>query len=345
MVVWILGMTQTTETTRPADTLFPAPQSPSGRVLGHLVSLDVPGTPLQLTRGALATGAGIQPDDAIQALRQLERDGFLVSEGAESVPSTNGVDGTDAGAQSPAGSNAIVTVTVLLAPPLQDYGISSARWGGTPARPPEETPITPPVAPSTPTPPAAAQTTPATPNRRRRAAAANHSQTPHAPAPESPIAPPSVAPAEAQNPAGEAPQSPAGPHAAPGTATTAKQASTDGEPVRAGKPGAAGTRRQPAAGPAVDETAVLRGFVERFEQLLAEMEEWKTRAQRAEQHATEVEKLLRSAERRAATAEERLTAAQERAQSWAELTRRMQELARKADAPARARGGAAKPQR
>jgi hypothetical protein len=91
-----------------------------------------------------------------------------------------------------------------------------------------------------------------------------------------------------------------------------------------------------------DETALVRGFVERFERLLAECDEWRQRALQAEERTASVEKLLRSAERRAETAETRLAAAQERLRTWNELTRRMQQLSRQADSPARNRPSRAK---
>jgi len=87
---------------------------------------------------------------------------------------------------------------------------------------------------------------------------------------------------------------------------------------------------------AVDETALVRGFVDRFERLLAEIDDWKRRAQSAEERAAATEKLLRNAERRAETAEARLAEAQERLRTWAELTRRMQQLSRQADGRSRA---------
>jgi chromosome segregation ATPase len=90
----------------------------------------------------------------------------------------------------------------------------------------------------------------------------------------------------------------------------------------------------------IDETALVRGFVDRFERLLAELDEWKRRAQSAEEGRAAAEKLLRSAERRAETAEARLAEAQERLRTWAELTKRMQQLSRQADGGSRSRATA-----
>jgi predicted nucleic acid-binding Zn-ribbon protein len=88
----------------------------------------------------------------------------------------------------------------------------------------------------------------------------------------------------------------------------------------------------------VDDTALVRGFVERFERLLAECDEWRRRAHQAEERVTATEKLLRAAERRAETAESKLAAAHERLRAWADLTRRMQQLSRQADLAGKTKG-------
>ena len=94
----------------------------------------------------------------------------------------------------------------------------------------------------------------------------------------------------------------------------------------------------------MDETALVRGFVDRFERLLAELDEWKRRAHSAEERNATTEKLLRSAERRAETAETRLAEAQERLRTWAELTKRMQQLSRQADGGSKGRGATGRTQ-
>jgi chromosome segregation ATPase len=109
--------------------------------------------------------------------------------------------------------------------------------------------------------------------------------------------------------------------------------------ANAGQHPGRGSGRRAAEAASVDETALVRGFVERFERLLAEIDELKRRAQSAEERVATTEKLLRSAERRAETAETRLAEAQERLRTWAELTRRMQQLSRQADGGSRGRAG------
>ncbi|HXI18964.1 MAG TPA: hypothetical protein VNM48_21570 [Chloroflexota bacterium] len=253
-----------------ADAMFPKPTSPAGRVLAHLVSSDVPGTPIETTLAAVAESTKLEKDDARRALAQLEKDGFILTEPGDAEASD------------------VLTVTVLLAPPLEDYGITP-RWG-------EST--------------SAAPTSLASPTR---SAMSETSEEPARAAPKT-AAKLATKPAAALAPA--APAAPAVPPVA-----TAKAASK--------------TTQRAAKATAVDETAVLRGFVERFEHMLTELEEWKKRALNAEQQIGSIEKLLRSAERRAETAEQQLAASQERTQSWTDLTRRMQELARKAEASTR----------
>jgi hypothetical protein len=322
--------------------MFPAPHSPAGRVLSQLVSQDVPGTSLEMTRQTLARGARMEVDDAARALQQLESDGFVLVEAS--------------------GDN--LTVTVLLAPPLEDYGVR-ADWGRNVARA-DATPMT--STPSTDAsvaeaPPATSQSVepasqrrgPGRPFGRAKAAApgadgtsagSGLSATPGTPAPiGAPMAtsetlataptPDAVRPAEAPAAPGVNASPAAAASSAPPAALGAAEASVAPSANRQGRRPAA---RGAGTPPAVDETAVLRGFVERFEQLLSELEEWKGRALQAEERVAGAERLLRSAERRAETAEEKLAAAQERTQAWSELTRRMQELARKAEGSGKARG-------
>ena len=122
----------------------------------------------------------------------------------------------------------------------------------------------------------------------------------------------------------------------PRTARPGRRAATAVGPVV--KP-AAGTPAPRHAEPAavVDETALVRGFVERFERLLAEQDELRRRAQVAEERVATVEKLLRTAERRAETAEARLEQAQDKLRNWADLTKRMQQLSRQADSVGRSK--------
>lgn len=257
-----------------ADAMFPKPTSPAGRVLAHLVSSDVPGTPIETTLAAVAELTKLEKDDARRALAQLEKDGFILTEPGDAETSD------------------VLTVTVLLAPPLEDYGITP-RWGE-----------------STITPNTSSTSTNATPTSLASPTRSAMSETSEGPA----RAAPKTAAKLATKPA---------PALAP-----------DASPVAAAKTASKTTPRA-AKATAVDETAVLRGFVERFEHMLSELEEWKKRALTAEQQIGSIEKLLRSAERRAETAEQQLAASQERTQSWTDLTRRMQELARKAEASTR----------
>jgi len=250
-----------------ADAMFPKPTSPAGRVLAHLVSSDVPGTPLETTLAAVAEATRLEKDDARRGLAQLEKDGFVLTEPADTE------------------ADDLLTVTVLLAPPLEDYGITP-RWGASTTESAKES--------------ATAFTAP-----------------PSGPAP-------SPTPEAAEKPAKSPPK-------------TATKLVTTPAPLLAtktvSKTAPKATKATKAA--VVDETAVLRSFVERFEHMLVELEEWKKRALTAEQQIGSIEKLLRSAERRAETAEQQVAAAQERTQSWTDLTRRMQELARKAESGTR----------
>ena len=397
------------------DTLFPPPQSAAGRLLGHLVALQVPGTPIETTPAAIAAASRLALDAVSRHLARLAGEGLLLLE--------------------PAPESERVSVTVLLAPPLEEYGIQP-RWAeplavpaGVPAadvpRPAAAAP------PSPPAPAAAIGTGPGAQfeqreqrkqrdQRRQRTRRAQHerqsvtsdempemgemremSETGEAPtgAPAADVAPrrsrarrlPSSAakgraaaappdgqttatadggvegrprpggddlPALTQPGQGEAPAPAAAepqplpialPDAAPDAAppagprrrpAAAASAATTGEPAtpaeatgkrRARAPGTAGA----AAGAAVDETAVLRGFVDRFERLLAEGEEWRRRAQQADERYAAAEKQLRAAERRAQAAEAKLATAQERLRALTDLIRRLQQLTRQADSAAR----------
>ena len=90
------------------DTLFPQPDSPAGRLLGHLVGLQVPGTPIEVTLPGLASATRLSADVAASALSRLAADGLIQLE--------------------PEPESEHVSITVMLAPPLEDYGIT-AQWG------------------------------------------------------------------------------------------------------------------------------------------------------------------------------------------------------------------------
>jgi hypothetical protein len=86
-----------------------------------------------------------------------------------------------------------------------------------------------------------------------------------------------------------------------------------------------------------EEGEVTQLFMERFERLLVECDEWRRRALGAEDRLTGVERQLRSVERRAEASQARLDAATEKIRAWSELTRRMNQLVKQADALARSR--------
>jgi hypothetical protein len=331
------------------DALFPLPHSPAGKLLSYLVARQIPGTPIDTTTAGVAQGAGLPAADAAAALAKLADDGLVLIE---------------------AGGGDASIITVLLAPPLDEYGIqpdwtkANSSVTGIPfgsTIPAAVTPVAPPVAAAAP------GTGPAAPVERRPARGRRQGQhaagqvgrdghdreaeggspAGHAAAPASPAATtarsgaaiPIVAP-----PAGTGAS--AGATAAAATTPPPTSGRTSGA---MGRPAAPAATTQPlllpeaaeaaARGPVrrggepagVDETALVRGFVDRFERLLAELDEWKRRAQGAEERVAATEKLLRGAERRAETAEARLAEAQERLRTWAELTRRMQQLSRQAD--------------
>ena len=86
-----------------------------------------------------------------------------------------------------------------------------------------------------------------------------------------------------------------------------------------------------------EEGEATRIFMERFERLLVECDEWRRRALAAEDRLTGVERQLRTVERRAEASQTRLDAASEKLRAWGELTRRMQQLVKQADALSRSR--------
>jgi hypothetical protein len=280
------------------DSLFPQPDSPGGRLLGRLVSLQVPGLPVEIALSALAQSVRLAPDVAASALSRLAADGLVQ---LETEPESEQL-----------------VVTVMLAPPLEDFGITP-DWGeaadqgpspdGAPSGTPDSAPSpdaqlaggAPPVTPLHPDPPPAAA--PAETPRRSRTRRATTASAPVSPGPPAPAPPPP----------------PAGSAAKPKTSPARQPAPASG------------------VGASVDETVQARNFVERFERLLSECETWRRRAQEAEERAKVAERRLATAERRAELAEGRLATAQERLRSWGELTRRMQQLARQADSVNRAR--------
>lgn len=86
-----------------------------------------------------------------------------------------------------------------------------------------------------------------------------------------------------------------------------------------------------------EEGEATRIFMERFERLLVECDEWRRRALAAEDRLTGAERQLRTVERRAEASQVRLDAATEKLRAWGELTRRMQQLVKQADALSRSR--------
>ncbi len=345
-------------TTRgPEDTLFPQPDSPAGRLLGHLVALQVPGTPMEVALSGLAGAVRLAPDVAAGALSRLASDGLI--------------------SLDPEPESEHMSVTVMLSPPLDEYGIQpqwgestdgrhppddgqasgesgargagggpetmSARSGAAPG--PEATPddLSAPVTP--PRPPL---------GRPRRGAPARASASPGATSPgaTSPGAtsPEATSPTPGATISVRTPRSTAGagaPVEASGRRASQRvrgdepaEGPAESRPVES-RPAESQQSTGRAASPAVagssDETTLVRGFVERFEKLLAECEEWRRRAQVAEERAKTTERLLRAAERRASSAEARLATAQERLRAWSDLTQRMQQLTRQADTAGRNR--------
>ena len=285
----------------PADSLFPSPGSVSGRVLGYLMSLEVPGTSIETRYRFIVEATGLSSDDVRSAIEQLGAGGLVAVE----------AQGADADQME---------VTVLLAPPPEDYGVR-ARWAQN-AHPVSGFESEQSAATTTPTRPTTARRTGRSGPRgaRRESPVSTPQPLPLADIPRSqPVSPPTRA-TGAAGPAQLAPAAAIGP----------------GTPITAGtRPG-----RRTEPGAAVDETALVRGFVERFERLLTECDEHRRRAEEAEERATALDKLLRAAERRAAAAEAKLEASQDKLRSWADLTQRMQQLSRLADTAARPKGAA-----
>ena len=107
------------------DSLFPQPDSPGGRLLGRLVALQVPGLPVEIALSALAQSVRLAPDVAASALSRLAADGLVQ---LETEPESEQL-----------------VVTVMLAPPLEDFGITpdwgeAARPGPIAGRPPSARP-------------------------------------------------------------------------------------------------------------------------------------------------------------------------------------------------------------
>ncbi|HVG95891.1 MAG TPA: hypothetical protein VNK05_03240, partial [Chloroflexota bacterium] len=105
------------------DALFPQPDSPAGRLLGHLVALQVPGMPIEIGLSGLAAATRLAPDVAANALSRLSADGLVQ---LETEPESEQLN-----------------VTVMLAPPLEEYGITPS-WGD-PVPPPSAAPEPPPA--------------------------------------------------------------------------------------------------------------------------------------------------------------------------------------------------------
>jgi hypothetical protein len=284
------------------DSIFPQPESPGGRLFSRLVAAQVPGLPVEIALSALAQAARLAPDVAASALSRLAADGLVQ---LETEPESEQL-----------------VVTVMLAPPLEDFGITP-DWGeaaGQDSAPDGGASEAPAPAPVAQLEGGAPPVTPATPDPRRprpRRATAAPEAAP-APAPEAETAP--------SRPATVTERPPKAPASAPAKGPPRPKSATPVAPA----PG-------PRDGVRVDETVQARNFVERFERLLAECETWRRRAQEAEERARVAERSLATAERRAEVAEGRLATAQERLRSWGELTRRMQQLARQADSVSRAR--------
>lgn len=335
-------------TTRgPEDTLFPQPDSPAGRLLGHLVALQVPGTPMEIALSGLAGAVRLAPDVAAGALSRLAGDGLI--------------------SLDPEPESEHMSVTVMLSPPLDEYGIQP-QWGETTderhppddgqapgesgargaGRGPETMSARPGATPgseATPDDLSAPATPPRPPpGRPRRGAPARASADPGA------TSPGATSPTPGATISVRPPRSTAGAGApVEASGRRASQRVRGDEPAEgpaAGGPAesrpaesrlSTGRTASPAVAGSSDETTLVRGFVERFEKLLAECEEWRRRAQVAEERATTTERLLRAAERRASSAEAKLATAQERLRAWSDLTQRMQQLTRQADTAGRNR--------
>src|SRR6266542_780744 len=90
------------------DALFPLPDSSAGKLLKHLVARQIPGTPIETRTADVARGASLRPADASAAMAKLADDGLILVE--------------------PGVAADAFTVTVLLAPPLEEFGITP-EWG------------------------------------------------------------------------------------------------------------------------------------------------------------------------------------------------------------------------
>jgi hypothetical protein len=371
----------------PADTLFPPPRSPDGRLLSYLVAAQVPGTPIDTSLASLATAVRQAPDLVSRQLGRLAAQGLVLLE--------------------PEPDSEQMGVTVLVSPPLEEFGITP-RWGEAlphattgGARAPASASPTGRTGPPTTSEPVTggaedgsqgmateagdtdsqSRAAARAPSRARRVGARPVEAAPPAPpaanltvtAPAEPGAAgrddlptlvqdsvsASVPPAAAIDvPRGTSPAAseslppPATTTAPPARAARARPSSPTTEtppspaiapplPPRSGgerpTPSPAPRRGEAGQPASVDEAALLRGFIERFERLIAERDEWRQRAHDAERLAAATEKQLRAAERRAETAEGKLEAAQERMRSWTDLTRQLQQLSRQADTVARGR--------
>lgn len=295
--------------------LFPPPESPAGRLLAYLVGLQIPGLPVETSLPALAGGAGLPLEAARQALSRLSAETIVLVE--------------------PEPDSDRMSITVMTAPAAADYGITP-RWAAAGeeasgaaagARGAAQHAVT----TRQRLPAHSAEPAPAAESEKPdgdRAAAARPSRPRRSPAAAS-AAGPAVAPLPMALPEAE-PALDRG----PATRRRATGAPAGSQARGRGSAGASGLEAARRAEATSDEAAVMRDFVQRFERLLAERDDYRRRAQQAEQHAATVERLLREAVRRAETAEARLREAMERLRAWSELAQRVQELARQSNATA-----------
>ena len=99
------------ETDATADEAFPDPATPSGRILATLIGAHVPGTPATWATADLYRSAGLAGETAETAIADLQARRIL------DVQATPG--------------SASRRLTVLLAPPLDEYGVVPS-WGQSP---------------------------------------------------------------------------------------------------------------------------------------------------------------------------------------------------------------------
>lgn len=99
------------ETDAIADEAFPDPATPSGRILATLIGAHVPGTPATWATADLYRSAGLASETAETAIADLQARRIL------DVQATPG--------------SASRRLTVLLAPPLDEYGVVPS-WGQSP---------------------------------------------------------------------------------------------------------------------------------------------------------------------------------------------------------------------